>query len=71
MKLFEHKSKWADVIDQYGYRGIPNVDVTGSLNEKIYQEISNVREKLMQLRKLLNGSEVAVFHCPEIVWRKE
>ena len=50
--------KWADVLDQYGYRSIPNVNVTGSLNEKIYQEISNVREKLMQEPRFKEYAEV-------------
>ena len=50
--------KWADVLDQYGYRSIPNVNVTGSLNEKIYQEISNVREKLMQDPRFKEYAEV-------------
>ena len=50
--------KWTDVLDQYGYRSIPNVNVTGSLNEKIYQEISNVREKLMQEPRFKEYAEV-------------
>ena len=40
--------KWADVLDQYGYRSIPNVNVTGSLNEKKSQETSKVRENLIK-----------------------
>ena len=50
--------KWADVLDQYGYRSIPNVNVTGSLNEKVFQEISNVREKLMQEPRFKEYAEV-------------
>ena len=67
--------KWADVIDQYGYRNIPNVQVTGSLNEKVFQKISNIRQKLMQeprfkeyakvqakLNELRNGEDKEAFY---------
>lgn len=50
--------KWTDVIDQYGYRGIQNIEVSGSLNEKVFREISNVRQKLMQDPRFQEYAEV-------------
>lgn len=40
--------KWANVIDEYGYRSIPDIESTGSLNEKVYREISNTKKNLLK-----------------------
>lgn len=40
--------KWANVVEQYGYRSIKDVITTGSLNNKVYEEISNVRQNVLQ-----------------------
>lgn len=34
--------KWADVEERYGYRSVKNVNVEGSLNDKVYREIGDV-----------------------------
>lgn len=40
--------KWADVEERYGYRSIKHVKVEGSLNDKVYREISEVWSNLQK-----------------------
>ena len=49
--LITISSNWDDVVDQYGYRHIPNCEVTGSLNDKVYREFNHTYEKLLQSPK--------------------
>lgn len=49
---------WADVLEQYGYRGIQNVKVQGSLNNDVSEKLGSVGEELLKTPDFKEYAEV-------------